>query len=71
MNCLNKLKPLASSAGMLSRTYAFKSDLKIKWVRPEKIPCYKPQKSGDLHPMRPIAGSELLKDFQNSKELER
>lgn len=71
MNSFNKLKPLASSVGLISRNYAFKSDLKIKWVRPEKIPCYKPQKSGDLLPMRPIAGSELLKDFRMSKELER
>lgn len=70
MNSFNKLKPLASSVGLISRNYAFKSDLKIKWVRPEKIPCYKPQKSGDMLPMRPIAGSELLKDFRMSKELE-
>lgn len=70
MNTLNKLKPLASNVSLLSRNYAFKSDLKIKWVRPEKIPCYKPQKSGDLHPIRPMGGTELLKDYQNSKELE-
>ncbi|XP_065075152.1 small ribosomal subunit protein uS15m [Ochlerotatus camptorhynchus] len=70
MNTLNKLKPLVSSVSLLSRNYAFKSDLKIKWVRPEKIPCYKPQKSGDLHPIRAVGGTELLKDYQNSKELE-
>lgn len=70
MNSLNKLKPLVNSVSIISRHYAFKSDLKIKWVRPEKIPCYKPQKSGDLQPMRAIAGSDLLKDFRNSKELE-
>ncbi|XP_062543530.1 small ribosomal subunit protein uS15m [Armigeres subalbatus] len=70
MNTLNKIKPLTSSVGFLTRNYAFKSDLKIKWVRPEKIPCYKPQKSGDLQPMRPMAGTELLKDYRKSKELE-
>lgn len=70
MNTVNKLRPFASSVSLLSRNYAFKSDLKIKWVRPEKIPCYKPQKSGDLRPIRSIGGTELLKDFQSSKELE-
>lgn len=52
------------------RTYAFKSDLKIKWVRPEKIPCYKPKKSGDLKPMPEIDKKQFLLEFQNSKELE-
>lgn len=70
MNTWNKITPLVSSVGLLTRSYAFKSYLKIKWVRPEKIPCYKPQKSGDLQPMRPMAGTELLKDYQKSKELE-
>ncbi|XP_065171686.1 small ribosomal subunit protein uS15m-like [Atheta coriaria] len=52
------------------RNYAFKSDLKIKWVRPEKISCIKPQKSGDLEPMPQIKNSQLAYDFRNSKELE-
>lgn len=52
------------------RNYAFKSDLKIKWVRPEKIPCTKPQKSGDLEPITEVPSKEYLCDFKNSKELE-
>ncbi|XP_030746700.1 28S ribosomal protein S15, mitochondrial [Sitophilus oryzae] len=52
------------------RNYAFKSDLKIKWVRPEKIPCYKPEKSGDLSPFPKINKSEYLHEFRKSKELE-
>ncbi|XP_055586942.1 28S ribosomal protein S15, mitochondrial [Uranotaenia lowii] len=70
MNIWGKLNSLTSSAAMISRNYAFKSDLKIKWVRPEKIPCYKPAKSGDLQAMRPMAGTELLKDYRQSKELQ-
>lgn len=50
------------------RNYAFKSDLKIKWVRPEKIPCYKPAKSGDLKPFEPVKTQYPL-GFQSSKEL--
>ncbi|XP_055618972.1 28S ribosomal protein S15, mitochondrial [Toxorhynchites rutilus septentrionalis] len=71
MNSLNCLKSFSSNVLLFSRNYAFKSDLKIKWVRPEKIPCYKPEKSGDLQSMRAIPETELLKDFQNSKELEK
>lgn len=37
-----------SSSLTLARNYAYKSDLKIKWVRPEKISCIDPRKSGDL-----------------------
>lgn len=53
-----------------TRNYAFKSDLKIKWVRPEKIPCTKPQKSGDLEPINTISSNEFLFDFKNSQELQ-
>lgn len=52
------------------RNYAFKSDLKIKWVRPEKIPCYKPKKSGDLQPMPKVDDTQFAYDFRNSKELQ-
>lgn len=52
------------------RTYAFKSDLKIKWIRPEKIPCYKPEKSGDLEGLPKIDKQQVVLDFKNSKELE-
>ncbi|KAF7269349.1 28S ribosomal protein S15, mitochondrial [Rhynchophorus ferrugineus] len=54
----------------LTRSYAFKSDLKIKWVRPEKIPCIKPEKSGDLSPFPNIDKSQYLVEFRKSKELE-
>uniref|UniRef100_A0A182LS38 Small ribosomal subunit protein uS15m n=1 Tax=Anopheles culicifacies TaxID=139723 RepID=A0A182LS38_9DIPT len=70
MNALAKLKSIAPSVNQIVRTYALKSDLKIKWVRPEKIPCYKPEKSGDLQALPKFAGTELMKDYRESKELE-
>ncbi|XP_058123767.1 small ribosomal subunit protein uS15m [Anopheles ziemanni] len=70
MNALAKLKTIAPAVNQIVRSYALKSDLKIKWVRPEKIPCYKPEKSGDLQALPQYAGTELMKDFRDSKELE-
>lgn len=52
------------------RHYAFKSDLKIKWVRPEKIPSIHPQKSGDCSMLPPVNPKELMLGFDKSKELE-
>lgn len=51
------------------RNYAFKSDLKIKWVRPPKIPSIKPEKSGDLVPLPPVDKKQYPLEFQNSEEL--
>lgn len=62
----NNIKTIVSG---FVREYAFKSDLKIKWVRPEKIPCYKPEKSGDLTANKPIDKSSLILEFRESKEL--
>ncbi|CAG9863134.1 unnamed protein product [Phyllotreta striolata] len=56
--------------GVISRNYALKSDLKIKWVRPEKVPFYKPQNSGDLQSFPEINRKQFLLEFQNSKELQ-
>uniref|UniRef100_A0A182PHJ5 Small ribosomal subunit protein uS15m n=1 Tax=Anopheles epiroticus TaxID=199890 RepID=A0A182PHJ5_9DIPT len=70
MNAFAKLKTITPTVNQIVRTYALKSDLKIKWVRPEKIPCYKPEKSGDLQALPKFAGTELMKDYRDSKELE-
>jgi hypothetical protein len=51
------------------RNYAFKSDLKIKWVRPPKVPCIKPEKSGDLASLPPVDKKQYPLEFQNSEEL--
>lgn len=59
----------ASPSFILSRNYAFKTDLKTKWVRPEKIPCIKPIKSGDLSPFESPDQKRLLLNFDKSEEL--
>lgn len=52
------------------RQYAFKSDLKIKWVRPEKIQSIDPIKSGDCSKLPPVSDKLLVRGFDKSKELE-
>jgi hypothetical protein len=53
----------------IGRSYAFKSDLKIKWVRPPKIPSIKPEKSGDLSPLPTVDKNQYPIEFQKSEEL--
>lgn len=50
-------------------TRTFKSDLHIKWVRPEKIACWDPKKSGDLVPQVPLDMTQTPLEYQESKEL--
>lgn len=71
MNKISNLFGLGQQARSLVRNYAFKSDLKIKWVRPEKISCIKPEKSGDLAQAEVVPPKAFLFDFQESKELQR
>lgn len=63
------LRNTASQSLVLSRNFAFKSDLKIKWVRPEKIPCYKAEKSGDLDTYSAPDQSKFLFCYDHSQEL--
>lgn len=46
-----------------------KSELNIKWIRPQKVSCLKPEKSGDLQPLLEIDKAERPVIFQNSEEL--
>lgn len=66
---LISLRNTGSSALFLSRNFAFKTDLKVKWVRPEKIPCYKPEKSGDLGKFDKPDVKRFMTDFDKSEEL--
>lgn len=70
MNKLFLPQTLRSTVQQTIRTYAFKSDLKIKWVRPEKILCTKPVKSGDQSSYPAIDPKQYVLEFQQSKELE-
>lgn len=62
---------IKSSPQFLIRSYAFKSDLKIKWNRPEKVYGYKPEKSGDTSSSGTpkTDGKTYLLNFEKSKEL--
>jgi small subunit ribosomal protein S15 len=55
----------------IARNYAYKSDLKIKWVRPEKISCIDPKKSGDLDKIEFPNTNEFLIGFEKSEELKK
>lgn len=70
---INSVVPIHESCildNIIFRNYAFKSDLKIKWNRPEKIPCYKPEKSGDLKGFPKLDKKQVLLEFRDSKELQ-
>lgn len=58
----------AKSVNLLS-TRGLKSDLHIKWVRPEKIACWDPKKSGDLVPIEPLDMNKIPLEYQESEEL--
>lgn len=69
MNKISSLLGLANTTRTLARGYAFKSDLKIKWVRPEKISCIRPEKSGDLTAAQVVPPETFLLNFQQCEEL--
>ncbi|KAJ8918011.1 hypothetical protein NQ315_011464 [Exocentrus adspersus] len=68
--CLSRISSNEKTCSLLLRRFAFKSDLKIKWVRPEKISCIRPEKSGDIEGLPRINKTQLAPKFSNSKELE-
>lgn len=71
MNKILKISPFITSNGnQLIRNYAFKSDLKIKWVRPERIDSYKAAKSGDCASFPDIDKDTVLLQYQNCSGLE-
>lgn len=63
------LRNTASPSFNLARNYAFKTDLKVKWIRPEKIPCIKPQKSGDLKSWVIPDQKRFMPNYEKSEEL--
>lgn len=63
------LRNPTSPSTILTRNYAFKTDLKIKWIRPEKISCIKPEKSGDPNPYVAPEPSRYLLKFDRAQEL--
>lgn len=66
---LFNLKNTTSSPLTLSRSYVFPSDLKIKWVRPEWIPCYKPVRTGDLDGFKKPDAARHMLNYEKSEHL--
>jgi len=62
------LRPSAQIGTQFVRT--FKSDLKIKWVRPEKIASINPIKSGDPPKLPEIDLKDFVPDVRGVNELE-
>ncbi|KOB71726.1 Uncharacterized protein OBRU01_13295 [Operophtera brumata] len=46
-----------------------KHTVNVKWVRPDYVPSYKPEKSGDLEGLPPIPGTTLGKYYAQSEEI--
>lgn len=68
MNSYRSLIRFVNNVNLVS-TRGLKSDLHIKWVRPEKIACWDPKKSGDLSPLEPLDMTKFPLEFQDSEEL--
>ncbi|XP_011559601.3 28S ribosomal protein S15, mitochondrial [Plutella xylostella] len=54
----------------LIQTRTLKHKAKINWVRPDYVPAYHPQRSGDLESLPPISEDSLGLDYSLSKEIE-
>lgn len=61
-------KSVCSPRVLCLQTRTFKSNLKIKWVRPPKIPCIDPIKSGDLQPAAVVDMTRLPPEFERVEE---
>ncbi|XP_055702294.1 28S ribosomal protein S15, mitochondrial [Phlebotomus papatasi] len=70
MSLLKKIVPFSGNSWIFVRHYAFKPELPIKWVRPEKICCTRPEKSGDMAPSPPVDLSLPVTEYRDCKSLE-
>ncbi|XP_057338828.1 28S ribosomal protein S15, mitochondrial [Microplitis mediator] len=71
----NSIKPVSNLIKNVPKVPArfkvtFKSDLKITWTRPEKVPSTDPSKSCDLGLDHKTKGTEYSRWFSQSKELQ-
>ncbi|GAB0099683.1 28S ribosomal protein S15, mitochondrial [Sergentomyia squamirostris] len=68
MSLWRRIVPLSRNS--LVRHYAFKPELPIKWVRPEKICCTRPEKSGDLEGSAAVDLTLPVVEYRDCKLLE-
>lgn len=62
-------KTAVTNASLITRT--LKSDLKIKWIRPEKVSSLHPSKSGDRSTEAIYEKTEVALEFEKSDELKK
>lgn len=60
---------LRSISSTIVQCRGIKHQVKIKWVRPDYIPSYKPEKSGDLEPITSFPPETLGQDYAMSDEI--
>lgn len=61
------VKSTLNNSSLIIRT--LKSDLKIKWIRPEKVSCFDPSKTGDRASMPKIDKNNIAIDYQITTKL--
>lgn len=66
---LNVSKNIIINPVILARTRTV--DLKIKWERPERIPRWKPLRTGDVGAYVPPDPTNICVQYQYSTELEK
>ncbi|XP_068623724.1 small ribosomal subunit protein uS15m [Battus philenor] len=54
---------------LITQCRSIKHQVNIKWVRPEYVPAYKAERSGDLEALPPIPESALGQDYALSEEI--
>lgn len=53
------------------QTRGLKNQVKVNWVRPEYVPAYKAERSGDLEGLPSITEDALGLDYSLSQEINR
>lgn len=56
-------------ANTIVQSRGIKHTVNVKWVRPDYVPAYKPDKSGDLEGLPPIPESAIGKDYALTEEI--
>ncbi|XP_055689135.1 28S ribosomal protein S15, mitochondrial [Lutzomyia longipalpis] len=70
MSFVRKILHLPGSFRLVVRHYAFKPEVPIKWVRPEKICCTRPERSGDMVGSPSVDVTLPVVEYEDCKLLE-
>lgn len=70
-NRLKIVRSLVDNFSQTTRNFAAPKKLPVEWIRPPKVSCISPEKSGDLGLKFDIAPSDPIYNFDKSTELEK